>query len=218
MADIQLLLEAERRGLLPPDKQALLEEARRRGLLGDQLQQTAVSSVATPAPQAAPPTSQATPPAPVMGDQTAAAMAAYGSRVPDMFKGFGTQLLERVKKDSYGYVLNRASEAAKLYEGAEGDAQKKLTAITDDYVKKIQESDERVRAATPQDLNMLEQSIRSGVESALIAIPGIVASVATKSSFPALAAAGAQTKFDSYASARAEGLGHGEAEIGRAHV
>lgn len=33
MADIQLLLEAERRGLLPPDKQALLDEARRRGLI-----------------------------------------------------------------------------------------------------------------------------------------------------------------------------------------
>lgn len=33
MADIQLLLEAERRGLLPPDKKALLDEARRRGLV-----------------------------------------------------------------------------------------------------------------------------------------------------------------------------------------
>lgn len=34
MANIQLLLEAERRGLLPPDKKALLDEARRRGMLG----------------------------------------------------------------------------------------------------------------------------------------------------------------------------------------
>ena len=33
MADIQLLLEAERRGLLPADKQALLTEARSRGLI-----------------------------------------------------------------------------------------------------------------------------------------------------------------------------------------
>lgn len=33
MADIQLLLEAERRGLLPADKQALLTEARSRGLV-----------------------------------------------------------------------------------------------------------------------------------------------------------------------------------------
>ncbi len=33
MANLQLLLEAERRGLLPPDKAALLAEARRRGLL-----------------------------------------------------------------------------------------------------------------------------------------------------------------------------------------
>ena len=33
MADIELLLEAERRGLLPPDKQAYIDEARVRGLL-----------------------------------------------------------------------------------------------------------------------------------------------------------------------------------------
>lgn len=33
MANIQLLLEAERRGILPPDKAALLQEARKRGLV-----------------------------------------------------------------------------------------------------------------------------------------------------------------------------------------
>jgi hypothetical protein len=33
MADLQLLLEAERRGILPPDRKALLDEARRRGLI-----------------------------------------------------------------------------------------------------------------------------------------------------------------------------------------
>lgn len=33
MADLQLYLEAERRGLLPPDKAGLLDEARKRGLL-----------------------------------------------------------------------------------------------------------------------------------------------------------------------------------------
>lgn len=33
MADIELLLEAERRGILPPDKQALLAEARKRSLV-----------------------------------------------------------------------------------------------------------------------------------------------------------------------------------------
>ena len=32
-ADIQLLLEAEKRGLLPPEKRALLDEARSRGLI-----------------------------------------------------------------------------------------------------------------------------------------------------------------------------------------
>lgn len=36
MAKMELLLEAERRGILPPDKAQLLSEARRRGLVGDQ--------------------------------------------------------------------------------------------------------------------------------------------------------------------------------------
>lgn len=35
MADLQLLLEAERRGLLPPERAGLLNEARRRGLVPD---------------------------------------------------------------------------------------------------------------------------------------------------------------------------------------
>ena len=33
MAKLDLLLEAERRGILPEDKKPLLEEARRRGLV-----------------------------------------------------------------------------------------------------------------------------------------------------------------------------------------
>src|SRR3990172_2119956 len=33
MAKLELLLEAERRGILPPDKKILLDEARRRGLI-----------------------------------------------------------------------------------------------------------------------------------------------------------------------------------------
>ena len=34
MPDLKLLLEAEKRGILPPDKRALLDEAKRRGLVG----------------------------------------------------------------------------------------------------------------------------------------------------------------------------------------
>ena len=33
MPDLKLLLEAERRGILPPDKKSLLDEAKRRGLV-----------------------------------------------------------------------------------------------------------------------------------------------------------------------------------------
>lgn len=48
MADIQLLLEAERRGLLPPDKKALLDEARRRGLIQDAGVPAATTQVPAP--------------------------------------------------------------------------------------------------------------------------------------------------------------------------
>ena len=48
MADLQLLLEAERRGILPPDRKTLLDEARRRGLIED------TPPPAEPAPTAAP--------------------------------------------------------------------------------------------------------------------------------------------------------------------
>ena len=49
MADLQLLLEAERRGLLPADKQALLTEARSRGLIeAPVIKMTLTPTVVTP--------------------------------------------------------------------------------------------------------------------------------------------------------------------------
>ena len=50
MADINLLLEAEKRGILPPDKAGLLAEARKRGLVPA----TAPPPAASPPPEAAP--------------------------------------------------------------------------------------------------------------------------------------------------------------------
>jgi len=149
--------------------------------------------------------------APFAGDQTAAAMSAYG--FGDTFKGLGTQIAERVKQIGYGYVLNRAEEAAKAFEGAEGDGREKLDAITQEYLEKIKQSDERVKAATPQELNMLEQGVRSAVESLAVSAPGLAASLAIKSPYPAVAAAGLQTKFGSYGQARQEGLAPKQAEL-----
>ena len=45
MANIQLLLEAERRGILPSDKQVLLDEARRRGLVSSSPEKVPTSGV-----------------------------------------------------------------------------------------------------------------------------------------------------------------------------
>ena len=52
---LELLLEAERRGILPPDAQSSLDEARTRGLLGDEPQPTTapVTPPAIPTPRAA---------------------------------------------------------------------------------------------------------------------------------------------------------------------
>ena len=49
MADLQLILEAERRGILPPEKQALLDEARRRGLIEGEAPPAAQQAEAAPA-------------------------------------------------------------------------------------------------------------------------------------------------------------------------
>ncbi|NDD53472.1 hypothetical protein EBZ39_06295 [bacterium] len=145
------------------------------------------------------------------GDPAAGAGAYVFGR--DTFKGLGSTIAERIKQIGYGYVLNRADEAAKLFEGTEGDDRQKLAAVTNEYLQKLKESDARIQAATPQDLNMLEQGIRSGVESIAVATPGLAAAYVTKSPYPAIAAAGLQTKFGSYGSARAEGLDPRQAEL-----
>lgn len=165
-----------------------------------------------PAGQPAPaPAAQAPQPTPFAGDQTAAAMSSYG--FGDTFKGLGTSIAEQIKQIGYGYVLNRADEAAKLFEGTEGSSREKLNAVTNEYIEKLKQSDERIKAATPQDLNVLEQGIRSGIESIVVAAPGLAASFVTKSPYPAVAAAGLQTKFGSYGQARQEGLTPKQAEL-----
>lgn len=205
---------------VPFTQSATNEQGQKAFLIGNEWQtpdQGMVPGAPTPAPVApteqpeAAPAAQAPPqPTPFAGDQTAAAMAAYGTKVG---KGLGTTIPEQIKQIGYGYVLNRVDEAAKLFEDAEGDSRQKLNAVTNEYIEKLKQSDERVKAATPQDLNMLEQSIRSAIESVTLAVPGLAASFVAKSPYPAVAAAGLQTKFGSYGQARQEGLTPEQAEL-----
>lgn len=205
---------------VPFTQSATNEQGQKAFLIGNEWQtpdQGMIPGAPTPAPVApteqpeAAPAAQAPQPTPFAGDQTAAAMSAYG--FGDSFKGLGTTIAEQIKQIGYGYVLNRADEAAKLFEGAEGDSRQKLNAVTNEYIEKLKQSDERVKAATPRDLNMLEQGIRSAIESLAVAVPGLAASFVTKSPYPAVAAAGLQTKFGSYAQARQEGLNPQQAEL-----
>lgn len=83
--NIELLLEAERRGLLPPEKAQLLSEARRRGLVpGDQAK--------PPKPAEEKPQSWST--NPTEGNSPLQnIMAGYGSAMPRLMRG-GQQLLQ----------------------------------------------------------------------------------------------------------------------------
>jgi len=73
-------------------------------------------------------------------------------------------------------------------------------------VEQIQASQQRVAELTPKDLNIVERGVRGGIESLVTMAPGVVASIATRSPIPGLAAAGALEGFGGYAEARAEGL------------
>ena len=88
MANLQLLLEAERRGILPPDKAALLAEARKRGL---------VPATTAQAPEAAEPESGVTR-NPLMG------MAARGAEL----LGSGIELAARAGESIGDFIAEKA--------------------------------------------------------------------------------------------------------------
>lgn len=84
----------------------------------------------------------------------------------------------------------------------------------DNIIDELKIVQEKRKAVTPDDLNILEEGVRAGVESLANMLPGVVLSVATRSGTPLLLTTiGTQTFADSYGGARAEGLSAQEAGL-----
>lgn len=86
-----------------------------------------------------------------------------------------------------------------------------LTQIKNEWiaslVEQVKTSNKRVAESTPEDLNLLEQGVRGGVESLANMVPGLALTLLSGGrATPMLATMGAQTFGQSYGDARAQGL------------
>lgn len=141
------------------------------------------------------------------------------------FKGLGTTISESVKQGIKGVALSAMEDGAKtatsammpgvydpfvsdIYDERAGgdftaDVKQAASGIA---IESIQQNEEAIKAATPEGLDVLQKGIRSGIQSLAQMVPGLAASIATRSSAPMLTMAGVQSYGDSYATARARGL------------
>lgn len=93
------------------------------------------------------------------------------------------------------------------------DLQNLKQEATDRLINEIQEFQAEREALTPDDLNLLQQGVRAGVESLANMAPGFALTVLSGGrSAPLLVTMGAQTFTGSYAEGRAEGLTPEEAQ------
>lgn len=91
--------------------------------------------------------------------------------------------------------INSDEELAKAKEGA-----------VEEIVGRLVDLESRRKDVTPDDLNLLEQGVRAGVESLALQAPGFAVMLASGGrAYPMLAMMGTQTYASSYGSARAEG-------------
>lgn len=78
----------------------------------------------------------------------------------------------------------------------------------------LRELEQQRKDLTPEDLTLLEQGVRSGIESLALQAPAVLAMLASGGrAAPALAMMGTQTYATSYGSSRAEGLSTDEAHL-----
>ena len=163
----------------------------------------------------------------------------YNVRGANLTQGLGTQIAEDVKGQARGIVqsavdvlpdsidvapvnvptedIERAGGVRQYYKDVYGITsneqlrQVKAQSLAQTKAQQA-ESQARVAAVAPKDLTALESGIRGGVESLALAAPGLAAAPLTGgSSLVPLGLAGAQTGFDAYARARAEGKTPAEA-------
>lgn len=79
-------------------------------------------------------------------------------------------------------------------------------AAADKLIGEIQELQKERQALTPEDLNIVQEGVRAGVESIANMAPGVALSFLSGGAAPLLMTIGAQTFSGSYAESRAEGL------------
>jgi hypothetical protein len=73
-------------------------------------------------------------------------------------------------------------------------------------LEKVYQSQERVKAAAPDDLGWGQEMVRSGVMSLAVQAPLHISSLLMRTPAPSLAGMGMMSRYQSYADARAEGL------------
>ena len=88
------------------------------------------------------------------------------------------------------------------------EQQKEAQGYIDATIKEIQAIEKQQAAIMPTDLNIFEKGARAGLESMVMNLPGIAATIATRgqSSLPALGTMAVQSYAASYGAARAGGL------------
>ena len=106
--------------------------------------------------------------------------------------------------------IDRAGGVRQYYEtfyGVKSDEElKELKQKTIEAIaRRIKESEETISEITPEGLTPAQVGIRSGIQSVTEMVPGIAASVITRSPTPALASAAGLTGLESYGEARLAG-------------
>lgn len=81
----------------------------------------------------------------------------------------------------------------------------------DQLIDEISSAAERKQELTPEDLNLVQQSLRGAADSVALMAPGLIATMITKNPSMMLGIMGAETGLLSYADGRAEGLTDAEA-------
>lgn len=79
------------------------------------------------------------------------------------------------------------------------------------WLEQIHQGDQRIDELTPDDMNIIEEGIRSGITSLMVQGPAFLASLATRSPSIMLGSMSAHVAAESYGQARAQGLPPAEA-------
>lgn len=150
----------------------------------------------------------------------------YQTDLTETMKGMATTLPERMKNVGRSFMmasLDQTDMLAAVYgddtlqyhlhlnekQALDESKERAISSLMSD----IRASEKIIADMTPDDLSILEQGIRSGVESTITQLPGMLLSLATKNPAYTLAPMVGMTGIESYGRARTEGKAPGEAVV-----